>query len=102
MGETVSVGDVIHVESFVYDRWESATGPVEKIAADPAGQLVTIEGRHFLLDASPYTTWTIVERATPQPEPKLPDWAVGWCHYCGMPAKSFGFFDEPVCRECGG
>lgn len=24
------------------------------------------------------------------------------CHYCGMPAKSFGFFDEPVCSDCGG
>lgn len=23
------------------------------------------------------------------------------CHYCGMPAKSFGFFDEPVCKQCG-
>lgn len=22
------------------------------------------------------------------------------CHYCGMPATSFGFFDEPVCPEC--
>ena len=24
------------------------------------------------------------------------------CHYCGMPAKTFGFFDTPVCSECGG
>ena len=24
------------------------------------------------------------------------------CHYCGMPATSFGFFDEPVCDGCGG
>jgi hypothetical protein len=24
------------------------------------------------------------------------------CHYCGMPAYGFGFFDEPACRECGG
>jgi len=24
------------------------------------------------------------------------------CHYCGMKATSFGFFDEPVCPECGG
>jgi len=24
------------------------------------------------------------------------------CHYCGMPARSSGFFDEPVCRECDG
>lgn len=22
------------------------------------------------------------------------------CHYCGMPAKSFGFFDEPICEDC--
>lgn len=28
--------------------------------------------------------------------------SVGSCHYCGMPANSWGFFDEPVCRECGG
>lgn len=27
------------------------------------------------------------------------DWS---CHYCGMPAKSLGFFDEPICSECGG
>jgi hypothetical protein len=24
------------------------------------------------------------------------------CHYCGGRATSFGFFDEPVCPECGG
>lgn len=24
------------------------------------------------------------------------------CHYCGMPATSAGFFDEPICSECGG
>lgn len=24
------------------------------------------------------------------------------CHYCGMPATGFGFFDERVCAECGG
>jgi hypothetical protein len=24
------------------------------------------------------------------------------CHYCGMPATGFGFFDEPVCGGCGG
>jgi hypothetical protein len=24
------------------------------------------------------------------------------CHYCGMPATSFGFFSEPVCKGCGG
>lgn len=22
------------------------------------------------------------------------------CHYCGMPATSVGFFDEPVCEDC--
>ena len=25
-----------------------------------------------------------------------------YCHYCGMPAKSSGFFGEPACEECGG
>lgn len=24
------------------------------------------------------------------------------CHYCGMPATGFGFFDEPACPDCGG
>jgi len=24
------------------------------------------------------------------------------CHYCGMKATDIGFFDEPVCPECGG
>lgn len=24
------------------------------------------------------------------------------CHYCGMPARSDGFFGEPACSECGG
>lgn len=24
------------------------------------------------------------------------------CHYCGQPATDYGFFDEPICRECGG
>jgi len=26
------------------------------------------------------------------------------CHYCGCPASGsgFGFFDEPVCWQCGG
>ena len=23
------------------------------------------------------------------------------CHYCGLPATSFGFFGEPICPECG-
>jgi len=22
------------------------------------------------------------------------------CHYCGMPATNWGFFNEPVCNEC--
>jgi len=22
------------------------------------------------------------------------------CHYCGMSATNWGFFNEPVCREC--
>lgn len=22
------------------------------------------------------------------------------CHYCGMPATDFNFFDAPVCKEC--
>jgi hypothetical protein len=24
------------------------------------------------------------------------------CHYCGQTATGFGFFDEPVCPQCGG
>jgi len=24
------------------------------------------------------------------------------CHYCGSPAIAIGFFDEPVCSQCGG
>jgi len=24
----------------------------------------------------------------------------GDCHYCGMPATGFNFFDVPVCDEC--
>ena len=24
------------------------------------------------------------------------------CHYCGLPAVDFGFFDEPICEDCGG
>ena len=24
------------------------------------------------------------------------------CHYCGCPATGWGFFDEPVCEDCGG
>jgi len=24
------------------------------------------------------------------------------CHYCGLPATNVGFFNEPVCPECGG
>ena len=23
-----------------------------------------------------------------------------YCHYCGMKAKGWGFFDESVCEEC--
>lgn len=36
------------------------------------------------------------------PAPSNPRPSSEACHYCGAPAKSFGFFDEPVCRECGG
>lgn len=24
------------------------------------------------------------------------------CHYCGSPAVKFGFFNEPICDQCGG
>ena len=24
------------------------------------------------------------------------------CHYCGQSATKLGFFDEPICGECGG
>ena len=27
---------------------------------------------------------------------------LGTCHYCGRPAYGWGFFDEPVCKQCGG
>lgn len=37
-----------------------------------------------------------------QAEQRLPDWAVGWCHYCGMPARGWSFFDVPACEQCGG
>lgn len=36
----------------------------------------------------------------PEPTPRNDDDMS--CHYCGMPAKSFGFFSEPACNECGG
>lgn len=32
----------------------------------------------------------------------LPNWAVGFCHSCGLPADDWDFFGEPICRNCGG
>lgn len=39
-----------------------------------------------------------------RPEPRRPKSQAREqsCHYCGCPATAFGFFDEPICPECGG
>jgi hypothetical protein len=47
-------------------------------------------------DAEIVRVWVDDPTKTAPPRP------VGDCHYCGMPAYKFGFFDEPVCNQCGG
>lgn len=189
---TLQVGDIVHGEKFVYDRWYFADGPVQKITHD--WQL----GRTYLyINGDAYNTEdvTLVKQAKPEQMTQQTalaelqrqlsageattddyrraiEWAEGqmWdmhragcydvlhyqqmeatanvyraslgleagdvtrraavsptltdaeyqaamatrapesrrrhqdesCHYCGMSATKFGFFDEPVCSECGG
>lgn len=92
----INVGDRVSGRRIVYDEYMDVTG----IVTDVDGNFITVR------DKNGHVNWfglnqetKIISRAE---APKLPGWAVGWCHYCGAPARSFGFFDEPTCRECGG
>lgn len=110
----VRLGDHVRGERFIFDEWEIIEGLVTKIDPYYAGN--DLKARLTLITETGDETWLDFDKkleiitspqpkpqTKPQPEPaRLPAWAVGWCHYCGGAANTFGFFDEPVCRECGG
>lgn len=48
--DTLKIGDVVHGEKFVYDRWYFADGPVEKIVTEPHRTFVYINGDAYDLE----------------------------------------------------
>lgn len=103
----IRIGDRVRGERSAYDEWVTIEGVVtgiDEYRADgqPRANI------NIKTDAG-YTDWfglnektVLLSRPAPQqtaPQKQGRDFS---CHYCGMPAKSFGFFDEPVCRDCGG
>ena len=184
------IGDIVHGEKFVYDRWYFADGPIQKIVYDwqlnhtyiyinedayhaedvtlvkqrPLRQDIALAELQRQLSTGEATTddyqraiewaegqmWDMhrvgcydvlcyrqmeatanvyrkaigleacdvtqqaavsptltdaeyqIAMATLAPEPHRQNDDNTSCHYCGMAATNFGFFDEPVCDECGG
>jgi hypothetical protein len=102
----VYVGDVVKASKFVWDKWYHAVGTVTKVALpDNRGvTLVRIQAAGLDDWYEPVNdltnTFEIVQRAHPEKVDNDNDGIA--CHYCGQPSISFGFFDEPVCEECGG
>lgn len=189
---TLQVGDIVHGEKFVYDRWYFADGPVQRITHDrqlgftyiyingdayhvedvtlerSAGsqemtqeaalaelQRQLITGEATKLDYQRAIEWAegqmwdmhrvgcydvmryqqmeatanvyrstlglaasdVTQQAAVSPTLTDSEYQMAMavrvpemlrndadlsCHYCGMPATGVGFFDEPVCSECGG
>ena len=60
----------------------------------PATELIETRAERKAMASGPSKTMAV---ARPQRQSSAMS-----CHYCGMDAYTFGFFDEPVCRECGG
>ncbi len=103
MGE-IRIGQRASGQRVAYDELVTVEGVVVSI------DRYTADGKpRMIVNVKTDNGWAdwfgLDEKPIPQPKSeskKLPSWAVGYCHYCGSPANSFGFFDEPVCRECGG
>lgn len=87
-------GDVVKVSKSVIDKVYQATGKVTAIQHDRIRncQMVQVDGDWWLTINDLENSFEIIDPRDNRPS----------CHYCGMPAASFGFFDEPVCRGCGG
>ena len=91
-------GDTVKVWKWVYDKGYSTEGVVESVGTDNGRRWLKVNGDYYE-DANDMTNKCEVIKHS---DDDLPAWSVGRCHYCGLPANTFGFFDEPVCRECGG
>jgi hypothetical protein len=99
----IAVGDIVYGGRIVYDEYVAMHGRVVRVekwyaGGEPRysiyiyGKFAGYEGEEDISLDSIYR----VEKPAPKEEDDFS------CHYCGMPAKSFGFFEEPVCEECGG
>lgn len=101
----IAVGDTVYGGRTVYDEHVMMHGVVTKIEKWYAGgkpmysiyihgKFSGYEGEEDISLDSIYKVEKLVES-----EDDEEDFS---CHYCGMPAVGFDFFDAPVCRECGG
>lgn len=97
---SAKIGDTVNVWKFVFDRSYQTSGVVEETQSNHGENLVKVNGDWWVDENSMTNKIEIIQSAAA--EEKLPKWAVGWCHYCGMPAKNFNFFDVPACEQCGG
>ena len=98
-------GDHVKGRRIVYDSWVEIQGVVTSVDKFQVGG-VTDDALIYVVGSDGFAEWfgfgQILDHRKPEPA-KLPlGGACGWCHYCGQPAYSFGFFDEPTCPECGG
>ena len=98
----VQVGDRVSVFASIMGREYWGEGVVERVlqnntTGEPYVQLD--DGSYWAVRNDLLTRCEVTERAIQSQQRRDSGLC---CHYCGMPAVGFGFFDEPVCRECGG
>ena len=84
------IGDTVRVGKSVLGQYYYAEGKITAVRSNC--QLIQVQGDWWLATNDLENSYEVVEQRDEQLR----------CHYCGMPASSFGFFDEPICRECGG
>lgn len=95
-------GDVVYGGRIVYDEYVPVRGIVQRMDAWKfdgqrkynVGVLVELDGHEFTeeidIDGVYYVEHVGAAAA------HFP------CHYCGLSAIRFGFFNEPLCEGCGG
>jgi len=92
-------GDTAQVSKTIMGQFYQTLGQITRVQRRSDGQLVQINSDWWTTTNDNENSFQIIKKAPGQPQ-KADD--TPSCHYCGMPATSFGFFDEPACPECGG
>lgn len=98
-------GDMVRVSKTVMGSFYQASGKITRTLRYAGEQLVEVDGDWWRIVNDGENSFKITAKAPTQQQRSVasaPHNDSLSCHYCGMPATSFGFFDEPVCRECGG